>query len=177
MRACTIEGCNAKHQGRGLCLKHYNAFYYNKIRPEPKIRIKQVPLCHPELSLMGHGLCGKCYFRDYTIKNKEKLSERRRQRDRTEYYKQKHREWRKTEAGLQYHRWYLANRRHRLSQAMPKWVDIATIKQIYYSCPKGMEVDHIIPITNEIVCGLHVPWNLQYLTTIENRKKSNKVLL
>src|SRR6266566_69942 len=44
--------------------------------------------------------------------------------------------------------------------------------KIYANCPKGYEVDHIIPISKT---GLHHPDNLQYLTISENRKKSNKI--
>lgn len=46
---------------------------------------------------------------------------------------------------------------------------------IYKNVPVGCEVDHIIPLCGRNVTGLHVPWNLQYLTISENRKKYNKV--
>lgn len=48
------------------------------------------------------------------------------------------------------------------------------LAKIYANKPKGMEVDHIVPRNGLNVCGLHVPWNLQYLTPEANRKKSNK---
>lgn len=60
--------------------------------------------------------------------------------------------------------------------AVPKWVDIHAITEFYLNCPKGYEVDHIIPISGKEVSGLHVPWNLQYLSIDDNRSKGNKVI-
>lgn len=38
------------------------------------------------------------------------------------------------------------------------------------------EVDHITPLTSDVVCGLHTPANLQVLLRSENRSKGNKLL-
>ena len=72
---------------------------------------------------------------------------------------------------------YVAKRRSLKLNASPKFANIDKIKEIYKNCPKGYHVDHIIPLNNKLVCGLHVEWNLQYLPSKENLSKSNKLLL
>lgn len=48
------------------------------------------------------------------------------------------------------------------------------IRKIFNNRPSGYSMDHIIPITNTDVCGLHVPWNLQYLPKSKNIQKGTK---
>jgi len=73
----------------------------------------------------------------------------------------------------------LARYRARKNNAMPVWLtseDRSKIRAIYKGAARrGLEVDHIIPIRNKIVCGLHVPWNLQLLSPTENKMKSNRL--
>lgn len=63
--------------------------------------------------------------------------------------------------------------------ATPRWLTndhIVEIKAVYmHARSLGLVVDHIIPLRGEIVCGLHVPWNLQSLTKTENLKKGNRL--
>jgi len=75
-------------------------------------------------------------------------------------------------------------RKHRL--ATPKWLSRkqkSEIRQIYQiaitmSKTTGEQyvVDHIVPLRSELVCGLHVPWNLRVILQQENLLKSNKLI-
>jgi 5-methylcytosine-specific restriction endonuclease McrA len=106
------------------------------------------------------------YLKNYTKVNKNKLTE----------YRKEYRKINKLNI-------YAINKSRRAKRlnAMPKWVDLESIKEIYKEADRISKetniehhVDHVIPLVHPLVCGLHVPWNLQILTAEENLKKSNK---
>ena len=72
-------------------------------------------------------------------------------------------------------------RRAAKRQAVATWANLHKIQTIYERCIKLSEetgiqhhVDHIIPLTHRLVCGLHVEHNLQIITAVENSIKNNK---
>ena len=79
-----------------------------------------------------------------------------------------------------------AKRRASQLQATPSWLTFEhfiEIEQFYIDTKElqwlsdptdPLEVDHIVPLQGNNVCGLHVPWNLQIIPMSKNRSKSNK---
>ena len=122
---------------------------------------------------------GKRYYE----KNKEVVKARASARptsDKQSYkdtYRKKHPEMYKSLVSLR-------KRRHK--NATPPWVtkeQKLTIRNLYIQAMaltkatgERYVVDHIIPLSNPDICGLHVPWNLRVITQEENLKKSNKLL-
>ena len=76
-------------------------------------------------------------------------------------------------------------RRRRFRSATPPWLtkgQKSAMKQLYIEAQRLTKltgeryvVDHIVPLINDYVCGLHVPWNLRVITQDENLVKSNKL--
>ena len=63
-------------------------------------------------------------------------------------------------------------------QACPAWANKQDILDVYKEAQYfKLEVDHIIPLNNPLVCGLHVWDNLQLLSRSENARKSNKFIV
>ncbi len=62
--------------------------------------------------------------------------------------------------------------------ATPPWItyeQIRAMAAISVNCPRGHHIDHIVPLSSPIVCGLNVPWNLQHLAKGPNLLKSNHI--
>ena len=63
----------------------------------------------------------------------------------------------------------------RVRSRLPSWQDPTLVKEYYEKSSRiGLEVDHIVPINSDLVCGLHCVDNFQMLTREENASKGNR---
>lgn len=126
---------------------------------------------------------GKEYNQKYNNSEKAKelrkiITERYREEGRTKEYKRKY-----AENNPEKIRERSIIRRQRKEQAKPLWYKIEreyikfifkTAKMLSNKLGKGFHVDHIVPLTSDIVCGLNCLSNLQILPAEINLKKSNR---
>ena len=126
--------------------------------------------------------CIACCSRHYDpVKARD--ARRRHQQNNREEYRRRNSEYDKTHKAERAARENF--RRAQKLLATPKWLtqtQLDEMVQLYklreqLSSEKGImyHVDHIIPLINEDVCGLHVPWNLQVIPAVDNMKKGNRV--
>lgn len=113
------------------------------------------------------------------IREKELQYSREYNRKNSELKTQKKLEWMKKNPD----RVNAATRRRNAAKlnAVPVWADAEAIAQLYTKAKEfegrfggSWEVDHIVPLQNKLVCGLHVQDNLQLLTREENIFKNNR---
>ena len=113
--------------------------------------------------------CKTCYENAYKTR-KEVIRERQKTWNKVNQYKRAA---------------YESFRRLKKRYSTPSWLTKKQLDEIEYKywlardlraiTGESYEVDHIVPVVNDFVSGLHVPWNLQILPSDLNRKKSNKM--
>lgn len=123
--------------------------------------------------------CKKLMDRKYSNTEKGKITKRR---GRTKYANSEHgklveKKYKSSKAGKAVHNKAVLKCQINRSLRLVGWTDWENIDEFERNKPKGMSSDHIIPLQNELVSGLHVSWNLQYLTKHQNSKKNNKTNL
>jgi 5-methylcytosine-specific restriction endonuclease McrA len=125
--------------------------------------------------------------RQYYLANKEKINEKAKKNyeENKDSYKERAKQWKLDNSAR--HNAACMDRYTRKMKARPKWLSPIQLVQIqeFYEIAKAKSfqtgithhVDHIIPLKNSTVSGLHVPWNLQILTESENCSKKNNVIV
>ena len=146
MKICTISNCNLKHYGKGFCKKHY--------QQQPHILKKRL---------------------EWQRSNKENRKAILKKYHASQKHKDTVVRYRATSKGRKNKILNWQNYHTRKLNAMPNWVNKEELRKIYQNCPKGYHVDHMMPLRGKNSCGLHVPWNLQYLPASVNISKSNKL--
>jgi hypothetical protein len=129
-------------------------------------------------------VCTKKSTKDYASKRKEYIQQYSKeyyQRNKTKRkaYSKKYRQ-----INQSYYRAKKAEYRATKKQATCQWANFQYIKDLYSNVAEAnkvfsmigvkFHVDHIVPLTNDKVCGLHNEYNLQILTAEKNLSKSNK---
>jgi len=143
------------------------------------------------------------YMREYNQRNREKVSEQRKARyakdpskdkERSSEYRLKNPEKVKVINAVSGAKYRSANKhkeaektsRYRNSKInrTPIWLTndhLWMIEEIYHLAKLRTDmtkilhhVDHIVPLQGDTVSGLHVPWNLQVITAIDNWRKNNQ---
>lgn len=130
--------------------KEYNHFHKNRCQKD------------------GHnGMCKDCrkkYDKKWQLENRDKVLKWKR-----EYNAKMSKESRDNKNNLN------KIRAKRVKDCTPFWCNVLEMKKIYNIATKNnLVVDHIVPISNNLVCGLNVPENLRCISKSLNHKKYNK---
>lgn len=118
--------------------------------------------------------CCKALNADWYKSNKQWVSEKNKRQRLKDLQAYKNRLAKYAKENLPAYRARNALRYAAKVRATPVWAEFDLIKIVYEKAHAlGFEVDHIVPIKSDLVCGLHVWANLQLLSESENCKKKN----
>ena len=123
--------------------------------------------------------CKDCYNERYRLRTPTSKRYTKFGGTKEEYNKQYYPQHYQNNKG--YYRNKCAIRERNIKQAFPDWANKFYIYEAYELAQLRSklfgflwEVDHIIPLVNKQVCGLHVEHNLQVVPAQWNKQKSNK---
>lgn len=169
-----------KHKALGLCLKCYKASLARKYYATAEGKTAQKARTRRYTATEK----GKKKRKEYTTKEyykrarraadkSEKTKEYKRKRQKLPHVKQLKALYRKNNKQVVNANTAERRARKRLANLQGKFKN--KTKEVYKNCPNSMEVDHILPLNQESgICGLHVPWNLQYINKSQNSYKCDK---
>jgi hypothetical protein len=118
---------------------------------------------------------------EYRKKNKKRLDDSlyRYRAAHPEMVKKNQERWRKK--NIAYYAAKCAERYAKKTASTPQWRNSFFIEEIYDLARRRTKmlgykwhVDHIVPLRNKIVCGLHVENNLRVIPAIQNYVKGNR---
>lgn len=114
------------------------------------------------------------YAKTYRENNPRKCKESYRKYYYSNHKRLKERRQRWYQANKDKSAYYSAQRRAKKKQATPDWADQDVIKSFYLEAQYlGESVDHILPLSSDLVCGLHCEFNLQTIPLRDNIIKNN----
>lgn len=172
-----------KHCSKCACSKTVDHFGRNKSRPGG--------LAH--WCKECQGASNRRYYRENTsaargatrkwnsVNAARKLQKQREWHERNPDFERSYRKWRRILGlDLETDRAQQARRRAAHVKATPQWSNLQAIRDMYVTCrlfstPENpLQMDHIVPLLSDLVCGLHVPCNLQVLPAKLNQRKGNR---
>ena len=202
MKSCTL--CDAKHKAKGLCKRHYDLAYAREHAEYARNKTRKWLLDNPERAKAADKakyeknsakIKARVAARKKAQPEKIKVAQKAYYERTKPVFLAKQKayvaslapEVRKARQGA----WHKNNpdkaaqhkARHRaaLLTAAPAWANKKYV-DIFYQLAKEeakrvgvpVHVDHMVPLTHSLVCGLHVEYNLQLLVGKANISKGNR---
>lgn len=178
-RYFTKEACKNGHISERFVNNGYCCICKKETRHKPEVREKERLQCIEWKK--GNVEKVSQYNKDWLTINGDKRRTKRRiiYASNPDFFRSISKNWSKQNRS----KVYLSNASRRATKlrATPTWVDLKAMEAFYAKSVKLSEetgithhVDHIVPLQNEIVCGLHNQFNLQVLTATENISKGNR---